>query len=143
MLGLIAIVALVVVWRSCRLRDASLERSPAGLTADGVALVSPDLELELIEVRGKANPGYTDWACIFRCLEAEGCRADTRIRLQYVSEGEKQTLTLSGRLDAARGEKMRVGRIQRPPVAVDRIVNVTVEVTAPFKPGAPRPTPVQ
>ena len=142
-LSLIVIVALVVLWRSCRSTDVAPDRPPEGFTADRVGLDSPDLDLELIEVRGKANPGYTDWACIFLCREAGGCRADTRVQILYVSGGTKQTLVLNGHLDAAHGEKMRVGRMQRPPVVVDRVMSVTVEVTAPFKPGAARPTPVQ
>jgi len=142
-LALVVIVALVVVWRSCSSGGGGPDRPLEGFTANGVALDSPDLDLELLEVRGKANPGYTDWACIFLCREKDGCRAETEVRILYTSEGAQQALVLNGHLDAARGEKMRVGRMQRPPVVVDRITKVSVEVKAPFKPGAPRPTPVQ
>ena len=60
-----------------------------------------------------------------------------------LSAGEERTLTVDGRFDANAGEKMRIGRMQRPPVVVDRVESVTVEVAGPYTPGAPRPTPVQ
>jgi hypothetical protein len=142
-IGLVAIVALALLWRACRSRDDSPPPPPTDFATEKVRLVSPDLDLELLEVRGIVNPGYTDWACVFSCRERGGCRAETRVRILYLSAGEKRTLTLSGHFDAARDQKIRVGRMQRPPVAVDRVVEVTVEVEAPFVPGAPRPTTVQ
>ncbi len=141
--GLIVITALVVTWRFCRSVDDGPAQPPEGFSTDRAILDSPDIDLELIEVRGTVNPGYTDWACIFACSEERGCRAETRVRISFVSNGDDDTLTLVGRLDAGHGEKMRVGRMQRPPVAVDRIKKVTVEVTAPYTPDAPRPTPMQ
>jgi hypothetical protein len=142
-LGLVAIVALLLLWRACRSGEGRQEATPTGFASDNVRLNSPDLDLELIEVRGTVNPGYTDWACVFSCRESGGCRAETRVRILYLSAGEERTLTLSGHFDAERGRKIRVGRMQRPPVAVDRVVEVTVDVEAPYIPGAPRPTPVQ
>jgi len=142
-IGLVVIVAPALLWRACRSGGSGPPPTPMGFTTENVRLNSPDLDLELLEVRGTVNPGYTDWACVFSCREKDGCRAETRVRILYISAGEKRTLTLSGHFDAARDQKIRVGRMQRPPVAVDRVVEVNVEVEAPFVPGAPRPTPVQ
>jgi hypothetical protein len=140
---LLVVAALALLWRACSSGDHGVTQTPTGFTSEKVRLISPDLDLDLLEVRGTVNPGYTDWACVFSCREDGGCRAETRVRILYLSAGEKRTLTLSGHFDAARDQKMRVGRMQRPPVMVDRVVEVTVEVAAPFVPGAPRPTPVQ
>ncbi len=141
--GLVFVVALALLWRACRPGEDGPPPTPTGFASEKVRLNSPDLDLELLEVRGTVNPGYTDWACVFSCREDGGCRAETRVRILYISAGEKRTLTLSGHFDAARGQKIRVGRMQRPSVVVDRVVEVTVEVAAPIMPGAPRPTPVQ
>ena len=141
--ALAAVVAAVLLWRGCRPDDVRPPTAAGDFALDGINFTSPDLDLELVSVRGTAHPGYTDWACLVECRELSGCRADVRVRLVYVAEGEKRTLTMSGRLDSARGETMRIGRVQRPPVVVNRVVEVNVEVAAAFIPGAPRPTPVQ
>jgi hypothetical protein len=144
--ALIAVAAAILLARGCR-REAppAPTAAPADFVIEKARFESPELELELESVRGTVHPGYTDWACLLRCEERAGCRADVRLHIEYRSGGEPRSLTIGGRLDGARGQTLRVGRVQRPPVAVDRIERVRVEVLAPVvpvTPGAPRPTPM-
>ena len=138
-----ALLAAVLLWRGCRHEPPI--GPPADFVADSVTLVSPDLELGLVSVRGIVHPGYTDWACLLECRERGGCRADVKLLVEYRSAGEKLSLTIGGRLEGKQGETMRLGRVQRPPVAVDRVERVTVASVVPVTPvvpGAPRPTPM-
>ncbi|MCU0233814.1 MAG: hypothetical protein MUE90_07270 [Thermoanaerobaculales bacterium] len=144
--ALIAVAAAILLARGCRRDEAAAPTAPpADFVIETARFESPELELELESVRGAVHPDYTDWACLLRCEERAGCRADVRLHIDYRSGGEPRTLTIGGRLDGARGEALRVGRAQRPAVAVDRIERVRVEVLAPVRPvtpGAPRPTPM-
>jgi hypothetical protein len=116
---------------------------PDSIPVDNVTVVSPDLEIGLVAMRGTVHPEYTDWSCILECREREGCRADVQITVEYRSSGKRQKLVLGGRLDASEGEIMRVGRAQRPPVAVDGIDKVSVTVLEVYTEGAPRPTEIE
>jgi hypothetical protein len=141
--ALAAALAAVLLWRGCRHEVPS--GPPADFVADSVTLISPDLELRLVSVRGLVHPAYTDWVCLLECRERRGCRADVKLQVEYRSSGEKLSLTIGGRLDGELGETLRLGRVQRPPVAVDRVELVTVTSVVPVTPvvpGAPRPTPM-
>ena len=140
--AVLAVVVVALVWRGCRWDDARSGTDDA-FSADGIRLTSPDLDLGLLEVRATERQGFTDWACLVECRERGGCRADVRVRIEYRAGGERRSLSMSGRIDTANGETSRIGRVQRPPVEVDRIDEVIVEVAAPYTPGGPRPTPVQ
>jgi len=137
--AVIAVVAALLLWRGCRPEPAG---PPADFASDAVRLVSPDLELEMVSVRGVAHPAYTDWSCLLACRESRGCRADVKLEIRYRSGSEKRSLIIGGRLEGDTGQTMRIGRVQRPATSVDRIDQVTVSVVAAVKPGAPRPTPV-
>jgi len=138
----VAVVVSVLLWRGCRPDQVRPDATPGEFAGDRITLTSPDLDLALLTVRGTAREGYTEWACLVECREWNGCRADVRVRILYVAAGEKRSLTMSGRLDAARGEISRIGRVQRPPVPVDRVDEVIVEVAAALTPQSARPTPV-
>jgi hypothetical protein len=138
-----AVVAGLLLWRGCRHEVPPSGLPPADFVAESVRLVSPDLELELVAVRGLVHPAYTDWACLLECRERRGCRADVKLEIRYRSGGEERSLGIAGRLEGERGETMRIGRVQRPPVAVDRVEQVTVTAVVPVIQGAPRPTPMQ
>ena len=141
--AVLVVVVLIVLWRGCRWDGDRSPATPGDFAVDGITLTSPDLDLALLSVRTTASPGYTEWACLFECRERGGCRADVRMRILYRTGGRKNTLNLSGRLDAGRGETLRIGRVQRPPIEVERVDEVIVEVVAPYSPDAPRPTPIQ
>ncbi len=138
-----AVVAGLLLWRGCRHEPPPSGLPPADFVAESARLVSPDLELELVAVRGLVHPAYTDWACLLECRERRGCRADVKLEIRYRSGGEERSLNIAGRLEGERGETMRIGRVQRPPVAVDRVEQVTVTAVVPVIQGAPRPTPMQ
>jgi hypothetical protein len=133
----------ILLWRSCR-QGAERPVSAAGeFGADQVALISPDLDLELVSVRATAKSSYTDWSCLFECRERGGCSADVRIRISFVADGEDRMITLGGQFDAARGETVRIGRVQRPAIEVERVNEVAVEVASALADDGPRPTPVR
>ena len=94
-------------------------------------------------VRWTRHPDYTDWACLIECRESDGCHAEVQLVVDYISTGVSQRLTLGGRIDAAHGETVRIGRAQRPSIPVDRVERVTVEVLAAYRAGAPTPTPME
>jgi Flp pilus assembly protein CpaB len=62
--------------------EQSPERAHQGIRVADVAVVSPDLDVGLVEIRGTVHPDYTDWSCILECREAEGCRADVRLMIE-------------------------------------------------------------
>jgi hypothetical protein len=138
----VMVFGLLVLWRGCRSDGPRPSGTSGKFDSGDITLTSPELDLELVSVGATARPGYSDWACLLRCAERGGCRADIRVRILYRVAGEQRTLHLSGRLDAERGETTRVGRVQRPVVEVERIDEVIVEVAAPFSPDEPRPTPM-
>jgi hypothetical protein len=112
---------------------------PDSISVEDVPVQSPDLELSLVGMRGTVNPGYTDWACLLECRERQGCHASVEVRVEYRSLGEPRRLVIGGRLDGEPGEIMRIGRVQRPPVAVDGIDRVDVTVLRVY--GKDSPTP--
>lgn len=130
------VVAAVLLWRGC-------SGGGGGAASDaGVELVSPDVKLELVEVRATPREGYTDWACIFECSDRAGCRADVELEVRYRTAEGESVLTVAGRLDAARGERMRIGRAQRSALEVVDVESVSVRVAAELRPDGPPPTPM-
>jgi hypothetical protein len=145
-----AVVAAVVlaVWlmRGCGAPPTS-EHEPEATTqairTDDIAVVSRDLAVRLVEMRATLHPDYTDWSCVLECREGDGCRADIRMIVDYHSSGEKEKIFLSGRLDAGKGETMRVGRVQRPATEVESIDRAMITVTARHDSNQPRPTEIE
>jgi hypothetical protein len=136
----VAVLVALFVWRGCR--DGQMEAdAPQIFGAGSVPVVSPELAVSDALVRGTVHPDYTDWSCILECREPDGCHAEVQLTIAYLSQGSEVFVKLGGRLDAAMGETMRLGRAQRPPTGVDEVTNVTLEVTTTYRPGGPRPTP--
>jgi len=130
----VAVVAAVglYVWRGRNqpppLPEPQQVQVPDAIPVDDVAVQSPDLDVELRAMRGTVREGYTDWMCLLECRQREGCRADVEVKVDYRSLGEPRRLTLGGHLGGEGGEIMRLGRVQRPPVEVDGIDRVTINV---------------
>ncbi len=146
------VVAIIVVVGLWLWRSDSAPSAPAGpqqvavpenFRFENARLVSPDLRVELTEIFGTVHNDYTDWACILECRDQDGCHADAQMVVEYRSAGEKKKLILGGRLDADSGQMMRIGRAQRPPVAVDSIDRVTLTVIEPRRSDSPRPTEIE
>ena len=116
---------------------------PEDFSFEEARLVSPDLKVELTEIFGTVHNEYTDWACILECRNSEGCHADAQLVVESRSSGEKKKLVLGARLDADSGQIMRIGRAQRPPVAVDSIDRITLTVTESRRSDSPRPTEIE
>jgi len=131
---IVAFVAAVglYIWRGRNepppLPEPTQVHVPDSIPVEGVAVESPDLDVELRAMRGTVNPGFTDWMCLLECREREGCRADVQVKVEYRSLGEPRQLIIGGRLGGEGGEIMRLGRVQRPPVEVDGIDRVTINV---------------
>jgi hypothetical protein len=146
--GVVAVIAAVLLvtvllWRGCRSEPEVTPETIGDFEAGSVVLRSPELEVALLSVRGSDHAEYTDWAFVFECREAGGCRAELQLEVDYVSGGEKRLLGITGVVDADRGETMRIARIQRPAVAIDRIDRVTVAVVASHDSPTALPTPMQ
>jgi hypothetical protein len=147
--AVVVAAALVVgLWlRRDRAETPSPEHSPEsthrGIRVDDVTLASPDLDVGLVEIRRTTHPDYTDWSCILECREAEGCRADVRLMIEYRSNGASKKILLGGRLDANLGETMRIGRVQRPPVEVESVDRANLSVLETYRSNSPRPTEIE
>jgi hypothetical protein len=139
----VASVAAAVVWRGRQLAPLADPGSDGTFTVSDVPVESPELSIDVGTVKWTHHPDYTDWSCLIECRESGGCHAEVQLVVDYISNGRKKRLTLGGRLDAAQGETVRIGRAQRPSVTVDRVERVSVEVLAAFRPGAPTPTPME
>lgn len=144
----IVIVAGLWMWRSRSAPPVPPEGPqvaavPENFRFERVSLVSSDLEVGLVEIRGTVHPEYTDWACILDCRESDGCHAEVQLTIAYESAGAMRKLVLGGRLDADSGQMMRIGRTQRPPVAVETIDRVKMTVTESRRSDSPRPTEIE
>ena len=137
------IVALVVVvaLRASRRSPRPAASPAASFSTASVPVESPDLALEVVEVRGDLHEGYMDWVCLVRCKAPEGCRADLRATVFYRSGGATERITLSGPVDVPIGARARLSSVQRPPHRVDGVDKVSVRVVRRFTAGDPVPTP--
>ena len=117
--GVLLIVAIVAAvglyfWqgrnRTPPLPEPKQVHVPDAIPVEDVAVQSDDFDVELRAMRGT------------------GCRADVQVKVEYRSLGESRQLIIGGRLDGDGGEIMRIGRVQRPPVDVDGIDRVTINV---------------
>ena len=143
---ILAVVVIALVMRCGS--DPSSPTSPSTEAAeefefDGATLVSPDIAVALIKVRGTSLPGYTDWAFLFECREPEGCNADLMLAVDYRSSGRPEKLYVTGRVNAADGEIMRIGRPLRPPTAVDGVDKITIEMLRSYRDAGPEPTEME
>jgi len=136
----IAVLVALLVWRAGR-DGGSTDEAPRNFGEEGVPVVSPELAVSDALVRGTVFPEYTAWSCILECSEAEGCHAEVELTITYLSGGDELEVKIGGRLEAAMGEAMRLGRAQRPPTGVDKVKSVTVDVVSTHRPGGARPTP--
>jgi len=140
----VAVAVAFVIWRGRQLEPRRADpAAKTTFTVEDVTVASPDLNIDVGTVRWTYHPEYTDWACLVECREDDGCHAEVQLIMDYISLGKQQRLILGDRLDAGYGETVRIGRVQRPSVEVDRIERVTVEVLGAFYRGAPTPTPME
>lgn len=139
----VALVAAAIVWRGRRMNPVADPGSDGSFSVSDVPVESPELSIDVGTVKWTHHPDYTDWSCLIECRESGGCHAEVQLVVDYISNGKRERLTLGGRLDAAQGEISRIGRAQRPPVRVDRVERVSLEVLEAFRPGAPTPTPME
>ncbi len=80
---LVVAVLVVVATRTCRSRPKPVVSPAASFSVAGVPVESPDLAVEVIEVRGDLHEGYMDWVCLVRCNDPGGCSADLRSTVHY------------------------------------------------------------
>ncbi len=139
----VALVVAAIVWRGRRMNPVADPGSDGSFSVSDVPVESPELRIDMGTVKWTHHPDYTDWSCLIECRESGGCHAEVQLVVDYISNGKRERLTLGGRLDAAQGEISRISRAQRPPVRVDRVERVSLEVLEAFRPGAPSPTPME
>jgi hypothetical protein len=118
------------------------EEPPASFEGQPVAFSSPELGLEVVRLRAEAHESSTEWKCVLECLEPEGCHAEIRVVVRFLSAGEGRSLTFADTLDVARGSEHVVSGLQQPSLAVDRVESVEVVVERRLGgPGEPTPVP--
>jgi hypothetical protein len=143
-LAAFTVAALILaLWLRPRADESRPPAAAADFSFEQIVLESPDLALDLQAVRGNVHESYTDWACLFICREFGGCHADVQLEVRFRSAGENRRLTLAGRLDGERGDVLRLGRVQRPPVNVESVERLTLRVIDTYTPGQPTPTPME
>jgi hypothetical protein len=108
---------------------------------DSVKTESSDLDVKVAQVRGTLREGYMEWACLLQCADEDGCRAAVRATVHFESSGEPKEIVINGQLDAPQGGRTQLGRVQRPPVRVDDVDRVVIDVVGRRAPGDPPPTP--
>ena len=139
----VAVVAVALVaWRAWGPSGSSTTPGGNGFSVDGIALESRDIAVDLVDLKALANPEYTEWSCFFVCRENDGCHVDVRLEILYRSGGEERKINIAGRFDADDGERMRIGRVQRPPIEIGRIDRLTVVVEGEIVPVEMVPTPM-
>jgi len=105
-----------------------------------VPVQSPQLALELTEVRGEPGEGSLDWRLMFVCREPEGCHADLVVAVHYRAEGADERIQFAKTVSVPEGAAIRVGGV-KPARKVARVERVEVRVERSFRPGDPSPTP--
>ena len=145
---IVAIVSVVLValglvaWRTWGPSQGSSGSGGKNISVAGVVFESREIAVDLVDLKATNNPDYTEWACFFICREKDGCRADVRLEIIYRAQGEERKINIAGRFDSDRGEKMRVGRVQRPPLEISRIEELTVIVEGELPQVEVVPTPM-
>lgn len=142
LIGVGALVLATLPWLlSCRGRGAGPPRpTQSEFEHARVTVESPDLEVDVVRVRGQHGSRATDWVCELRCREPEGCHAELRITVHYRSGAEDRNISFVGVIEAVDGEQAVFGGVQRPPEIVDDVVRVEIGVQQRLDPE--RPTPV-
>jgi hypothetical protein len=139
----VALVAIgLVAWRTWDPSKTApaLDGGIPGL--ERVRFESPDMSVDLADLKVTFNPDYTEWVCLVVCRERGGCRGDVRLEIEYLSQEDERKINIAGRFAADRGETMRIGRVQRPPQEISRIERMTLVVEGVLPPVDVVPTPM-
>jgi len=140
----LAVAAVVVVVGVSLWKCGSVEpvvEPVESFSFEGPTTSSRDLPLVTDTIRGTYRDGYMDWACLMKCRKPDGCHADLRLTIHYLSNGATEEIIFHGTMDVPVGARARFGGVQRPAKRVERIERVEVEVLRTFNPGDPVPTP--
>lgn len=137
-LALVAAAALAMPGAGCR-RSPEVSRATEFSFAS-VPLQSPQLMLELTEVRGEPGEGSLDWRVMLTCREPEGCHADLVVVVDYQGDRGAEQIQFTETVSVPEGAAVRVGGV-KPAREVSRVDRVEVRVERSFRPGDPSPTP--
>jgi len=136
--GLLVVVAVVVtlaagVWlvnrpkhQPSRLIPENDE--PVRFRFADVTITSPDLEVVESEIRGSTRSTYTSWLVVLNCAELEGCAGEFALEVRYHTGSESRRLVMINSCDVPNGGELRFEGLQDPPIPVDRIEGLTLEV---------------
>ena len=137
-LAIVLATAVGVPGAGCR-RGPDVSRAKE-FSFDAVPLESPQLALELNQVRGEPGDGSLDWRLMFTCRDPDGCHADVVVVVEYQGDRGAEHIQFTKTISAADGGAVRVGGV-KPAREVSRIDRVEVRVERRFRPGDPSPTP--
>jgi hypothetical protein len=136
---LVLVAAATLLWRSQR-PQRTAQRSKV-FTFSTVPIESPDLMIEMIEVRGDPVEGSLDWRILFSCVQPEGCYAAVAVHVDYRSGGDLLQTRFLDTIAAPAGGTFRIGGL-KPAVEVDTVERIGIRVKRRSEPGEPPPTPV-
>ena len=137
-LAIVAAAALAVPGAGCRRGPAESRANQFSFAS--VPLQSPQLAVELTEVRGEPGEGSLDWRLMFSCREPEGCHADLVVVVHYQGDRGAEQIQFVDTGSVPDGATVRVGGV-KPAREVSRVERVEVRVERTFRPGDPSPTP--
>jgi hypothetical protein len=137
-LAIVTSAALAVPGAGCRRGPAESRANQFNFAS--VPLESPQLMLELTEVRGEPGEGSLDWRLMFICREPEGCHADVVVVVHYRGDRGAEQVQFAETVTAPDGGAVRVGGV-KPAREVSSVERVEVRVERTFRPGDPSPTP--
>jgi hypothetical protein len=130
----VAIAAAVAAWWFLG-RAAGPEPVPSGFDLSGVAVDSPDLRLEISDVRGIVQGDLMRWSCRLLCRESDGCHADVVAKVFYRSPAGTGRFAFGGIIDVEEDGAATLSGVQRPPDTVESVERVEVVVRRAFRAG--------
>jgi hypothetical protein len=137
-LAIVAAAAFAVPGTGCRRGPAESRANQFSFAS--VPLQSPQLAVELTEVRGEPGEGSLEWRLMFICREPEGCHADVVVVVDYRGDRGAEQVQFADTVSAPDGAAVRVGGV-KPAREVSSVERVEVRVERTFRPGDPSPTP--
>ena len=112
---------------------------PLRFSYEGLSVESADLRVGPASVRGAIHSGYLSWIVIANCAEPEGCAGEFRVEIEYDTGSEVRKISVDTRCDVPFDGELRLQGIQDPPVPVNRIERLKLEVIERGRLGGPVP----
>jgi hypothetical protein len=136
----VVVVLATMVWLVSRPGDGPSrlileDDTPVRFHFDDVPITSFDLEVSEPRVHGSIRSSFSSWLVILNCAEPEGCAGEFALEVTFQSGRERREITIIALCDAPSGGELRFEGLQDPPLPVDRVDGLTLEVIERGVPG--------